>query len=114
MALANVLALSSWHASLFDHDEMAVAPTPVAGGDHHHRYGAKHDEALGSSNEAPGAPTMDLRALTHAAIHGVVGLISNLAIPIALSRETMWYADRSFALCGIAPRKLAETRSILT
>jgi hypothetical protein len=106
MALANVLALSSWHASLFDHDEMAVASTSVAVGDHHHRHGADDDEAVGRSSDAPNAPTMDLHALTHAAIHGVVGLISNLAIPIALSRETLWYADRSFALCGIGPESL--------
>jgi len=106
MALANVLALSSWHASLFGHDETAVASAPLTGDAAHHGESPGDDEALGRSNDAPDAPTMDLHALTHAAIHGVVGLIPNLTIAIALSRETMWYADRSFALCGIAPEGL--------
>jgi hypothetical protein len=56
---------------------------------------------------------IDLHALTHAMIHGLAGLVPNLDVCV---REMManadWFAGRSFALSGIAPKGLLRPPQI--
>lgn len=103
LALANVLALSNWHASLIEHDDHAVAAM-TSPADHH---GSQDDVSFTHPADEPDSPAIDLHALTHAMIHGMVGLVPNLTVAIDLHRATIdWYAGRSFVLCGIASESL--------
>jgi hypothetical protein len=100
LALVNVMALSNWHASLTDHDDVAA--------DAVHMAPSHHNDHIDTAAEGTGeSPAIDLHALTHAMIHGLAGLVPNLDVCV---RERMasadWFAGRSFALSGIAPEGL--------
>ncbi len=107
IALANVTALSNWHAALFEHDDLSAETTSVGHGHHHHheadRDHAQPESEAGSAN----APSIDLHALTHAMIHGLAGLVPNVTVAfLAHEAASHWFAGRSFALDGISPEAL--------
>ncbi|WP_197524428.1 hypothetical protein [Novosphingobium resinovorum] len=107
LALANVMALSNWHASLLDHDDLAADAAPTGHGHHHHGDADEdHPPAeLGTADQ--GSRTIDLHALTHAMIHGLAGLVPNFSVAILFHEAASdWFSGRSFSLSGISPEGL--------
>lgn len=106
LALANVMMLTNWHATLLDHDDIAADSMAVAHRHHHHDTEEDHS-SVGSFNGQQGPGAIDLHALTHAMIHGLVGLVPSVTVTIPLCKAaTDWFAGRNFALSAILPEAL--------
>lgn len=110
LALANVMALSNWHASMPDHDDRVTDSASLAHPHHSHHHHDDDDDG-GAPVTAQGhdgkSQAVDLHALTHAMIHGFAGIVPSVMVAIPFHEATSdWYAGRSFVLSGISPGAL--------
>ncbi|PNU05690.1 hypothetical protein A8V01_15175 [Novosphingobium guangzhouense] len=110
LAIANLMVLTNWHASLTGHDDLTADSTALGYGHHHHDEADHADEdhaAAGSGLADQETPAVDLHALSHAMIHGLAALVPGITVAVP-PHETAndWFAGRSFALSGISPEAL--------
>lgn len=107
LALANVMALTNWHASLLDHDDFSADSVTVGHGHHHHHENDDEHSSARAGLAQQDSPAIDLHALTHAMIHGLAGLVPSIMVAIPFTAKASdWFAGRSFALAGISPEAL--------
>lgn len=105
-AVANISALTSWHAALVSHDDVAAEAATMVHG-HDHGLDDGNIEAIGHPADKPDAPALDLHNLTHAMAHGLTGLVPGLDLAVPnFGRTDHWFAGRNFSLAGIAPEGL--------